>query len=65
MPVWLRNLTHKFLADDYAKENQRYQEIYSKANKGRKMANSTSTTNIDIANPNQSVISALKNNQRI
>ncbi len=65
MPIWLRNLTHKLIADDYAKENQRYQELYSKGNKGKKMANSTSTTNIDIANPNQAVISALKNNQRI
>jgi hypothetical protein len=65
MPIWLRNFTHKMIADSVDKENQRYQNSYG--NKGKKgMSNSNSTvTNIDIGNPNQSVISAIKNNQRI
>jgi len=65
MPIWLRNFTYKMIADSVDKENQRHQSSYG--NKGKKgMSNSNSTvTNIDIGNPNQSIISAIKNNQQI
>ena len=53
------------IADSVDRENQRHQSMYG--NKGKKgLSNSNSTvTNIDIGNPNQSVINALKNNQQI
>jgi hypothetical protein len=64
MPIWLRNFTHKMIADSVDKEAQRYQNLYSKG-KGKKASSNSTITNIDIGNPNQSVINALKNNQQI
>lgn len=53
------------IADSVDKENQRYQNLYgNKGKKGKSISNS-SVTNIDIGNPNQSIINALKNNQQL
>lgn len=53
MPVWLRNITHRFIIESINQENEAQQKAYSGASKGK--GKSTSTTNIDLNNPSQGI----------
>ncbi len=53
MPVWLRNITHRFISESINQENEAQQKSYKGApnSKGK----STSTTDIDLNNPSQGI----------
>ena len=53
MPIWLRNITHRFISEYINQEN----EAQQKANKGssNSKGKSTSTTNIDLNNSSQGI----------
>lgn len=49
MPVWLRNITHRFISESINQENEAQQKSYNSVSKGK--GKSTSTTDIDLNNP--------------
>jgi hypothetical protein len=53
MPIWLRNITHRFISESINQEN----EAQQKANKGssNSKGKSNSTTNIDLNNSSQGI----------
>lgn len=53
MPVWLRNITHRFIVESINQENEAQQKAYNSASGGK--GKSTSTTNIDLNNPSQGI----------
>ncbi len=53
MPVWLRNITHRFISESINQENEAQQKAYSSASNSK--GKSTATTNIDLNNPSQGI----------
>jgi len=48
MPIWLRNITFRFIQDSITQENKSQQEAYSKA------SGKNGKTTLDWANPDKS-----------
>jgi len=53
MPVWLRNITHRFISESINQENEAQQKAYNSASNSK--GKSTATTNIDLNNPSQGI----------
>ena len=53
MPVWLRNITHRFIVESINQENEAQQKAYSSASKSK--GRTTATTSIDLNNASQGI----------
>jgi len=53
MPIWLRNITHRFIIESINQENEAQQKAYKGASNSK--GKSTSTTDIDLNNPSQGI----------
>ena len=53
MPVWLRNITYKFISESVNQENEAQQKSHSGASNSK--GKSASTTNIDLNTPSQGI----------
>ena len=53
MPIWLRNITHRFISESINQENEAQQKAYKGASNSKGKSNST--TDIDLNNSTQGI----------